>query len=71
MATFDVGKMVEEERQRRLTLYDEHRRHAWDQINDSTDNFDRNLLTLSSGALALSIAFLKGAGIGPSGRFFS
>jgi hypothetical protein len=59
MATFNLGKIDEEVRQRRLELYDEHRRQAWEQIAKSTDNFDRNLLTLSSGALALSIAFLK------------
>src|ERR1700720_504294 len=55
----DIEKMYEQEKQRRLDLYDEHRRQAWQQISDSTDNFDRNLLALSSGALALSIAFLK------------
>lgn len=43
----------------RLELYNEHRRQAWQDIQTSTDQFDRSLLTLSSGALALSLAFIK------------
>jgi hypothetical protein len=42
-----------------LDLYNEHRKQAWQDIQTSTDQFDRSLLTLSSGALALSLAFIK------------
>ena len=45
----------------RLELYNEHRRQAWQDIQMSTDQFDRSLLTLSSGALVLSLAFIKDA----------
>jgi hypothetical protein len=40
-------------------LYQEHRKQAWQDIQTSTDQFDRSLLTLSSGALVLSLAFIK------------
>ncbi len=42
-----------------MELYHEHRKQAWQDIQTSTDQFDRSLLTLSSGALALSVAFIK------------
>jgi len=47
------------EKQRRLKLYDDARKKALDDIASGTKAFDKNLLTLSSGALALSLAFLK------------
>lgn len=40
-------------------LYLEHARKAWEAIYASSDQFDRSLLTLSSGAVGLSIAFIK------------
>lgn len=40
-------------------LYDEHRKQTWDDIQSETDKFDQSLLTLSSGILALSLAFIK------------
>lgn len=45
--------------ERRKQLYDEHRRQAWDAITRSTDALDRNVLALSTGGLALSLAFIK------------
>jgi hypothetical protein len=47
---------------RRLALYDEHRKQTWQDIQSSTDNFDKNLLTVSSAALGFSVAFLKDVG---------
>jgi hypothetical protein len=44
---------------RRKELYDEHRKQAWNDIQTSSDTYDRSLLTLSSGALAVSLAFIK------------
>jgi hypothetical protein len=44
---------------RRLALYDEHRKQTWQDIQSSTDNFDKNLLTVSSAALGFSLAFIK------------
>jgi hypothetical protein len=40
-------------------LYNEHRRQAWQDIQSSKDNFDKNLLTLSSAALGVSLIFIK------------
>ncbi len=40
-------------------LYNEHKRQVWQDIQASTDSFDQSLLTLSSAALALSLAFIK------------
>ena len=44
------------------SLYDQHRNKVWEDIKSGTENFDRNLLAFSSGALGLSLAFLKDAG---------
>ena len=49
----------EADSQLRRDLYTTHAKQAWDDIQSSTDNFDRSLLTLSSGALGLSLAFIK------------
>lgn len=46
-------------RERAQQLYDEHRKQAWEDIQSSTDSFDRSLLTLSSAALGVSLAFVK------------
>jgi hypothetical protein len=43
----------------RWQLYNDHKKQAWEDIQSSTDSFDQSLLTLSSGALGLSIAFIK------------
>jgi hypothetical protein len=40
-------------------LYDEHRRKVWEDVKSGTENFDRYMLTLSAGALGLSLAFIK------------
>lgn len=45
--------------QSRLELYNEHRKQAWNDIQSSTDSFDQALLALSSGALGISLAFIK------------
>lgn len=47
-----------DEAQRRWNLYMEHAKQTWQDIQTSTDQFDRSLLTLSSGALGLSLAFI-------------
>jgi hypothetical protein len=51
--------MTEDEDKRRRDLYDEHRRQTWQDIQSSTDNFDRNLLAVSTAALGFSVAFIK------------
>lgn len=48
-----------EEQTRAERLHDEYRRKLWDDIKSSTDSFDKYMLTFSSGALGLSVAFLK------------
>jgi hypothetical protein len=49
---------VNEEHTRR-TLYNDHRKQAWEDIQSSTDSFDQSLITMSSGVLGLSLAFVK------------
>jgi len=44
---------------RRQVLYDEHRKQTWQDIQTSTDDFDKNLLTFSSAALGFSVGFIK------------
>jgi len=41
------------------SLYDRHRDKVWEDIKSGTENFDRNLLVLSSGALVLSVGLLR------------
>jgi hypothetical protein len=45
--------------QERQTLYAEHRKQAWEDMQSSSDDFDKYILTLSSGALGLSLTFIK------------
>jgi hypothetical protein len=45
--------------ERRQQLYDEHRKQATEDIQTSSDDFDKNLLAVSSGALGFSLAFIK------------
>lgn len=49
--------MAEENRAQQL--YDEYRKKTLDDIKSQTQNFDDNLLKFSSGALGLSLAFIK------------
>jgi fucose 4-O-acetylase-like acetyltransferase len=49
----------EDTQKRALELYDQHRQQAWQDIQSSTDSFDNNLLTFSTAALGLSLAFIK------------
>jgi len=49
----------EDERKLRWQLYSEHKKQAWEDIQKSTDSYDQSLLTLSSGGLGVSIAFIK------------
>jgi anaerobic C4-dicarboxylate transporter len=51
--------VADDDEKRRRDLYDEHRRQTWQDIQSSTDNFDKNLLAVSSGALGFSLAFIK------------
>jgi len=51
--------MEQAQQERREKLYDEHRKQAWEDLQSSTDNFDKSILTLSSGALGLSLSFIK------------
>ena len=44
---------------RRFALFREHMLHAWANIQSGSDSYDQSLLTVSSGALALSLAFIK------------
>jgi hypothetical protein len=43
----------------RWELYNDQKKQAWEDIQSSTDSYDQGLITLSSGILALSIAFIK------------
>ena len=40
-------------------LHDEYRRKVWEDSKSGSENFDKYLLTFSSGALALSLSFIK------------
>src|SRR2546428_3671886 len=48
------------EKTRAEELHDEHRRKVWEDLRSGSENFDKYLLTFSSGALGLSITFIKG-----------
>jgi hypothetical protein len=47
------------EQTRAEKLHDEYRKKVWDDIKSGTENFDKYMLTFSSGALGLSLAFIK------------
>src|SRR6266851_1920817 len=51
--------MDAEESKRRQELHDQHKARICEDIQSSTDSFDQSLLTLSSGALGVSLAFIK------------
>lgn len=44
---------------RQHELYDAHLEQTWQDMQSSTDDFDKNLLAVSSGALGLSVGFIK------------
>lgn len=44
---------------KRQDLYAKHAEQAWKDLQASSDDFDRNLLTFSSAALGLSLSFVK------------
>lgn len=47
------------EKSRAEELHDEYRRKIWDDTKSGTENFDKYMLTFSSGALGLSLGFIK------------
>jgi hypothetical protein len=47
------------EKTRAEELHDEYRRKVWEDTTSQSETFDRYMLTLSDGALALSITFVK------------
>ena len=47
------------EKTRAEELHDEYRRKVWDDTKSGTENFDKYMLTFSSGALGLSLSFIK------------
>lgn len=51
--------MSEDDDKRRQVLYDEHRKQTWQDIQSSTDSFDKNVLAFSSTVLGLSVGFIK------------
>jgi hypothetical protein len=51
--------MSEDTDKRRQELYYAHLKQTWQDIQSSTDNFDKNLLAVSSAALGFSVAFIK------------
>jgi len=54
-----IGESAVAENRRPEELYDRHRDKVWEDIKSSTESFDKYMLTFSSGALALSLAFVK------------
>lgn len=47
------------EAQERKRLHEMLSQRAWQDMQDSSDQFDKQLLTISSGALGISLAFVK------------
>jgi hypothetical protein len=45
--------------ERAVKLHDEYRRKIWEDRASGTENFDKYLITFSTGALALSLSFIK------------
>jgi hypothetical protein len=44
---------------RAVGLHDEYRRKIWEDSTSGSENFDKYLITFSTGALALSLSFIK------------
>jgi hypothetical protein len=40
-------------------LHDEYRRKVWEDLKSGSENFDKYMVTLSGGALGLSLTFIK------------
>jgi hypothetical protein len=55
----EASESEERSRKRREELYDTHSSQARADQQASSDEFDKSLLTFSSGALGLSLAFIK------------
>jgi len=53
------SQLSADEQKLRLEFHGEHKKQNWQDIQSSTDSYDQSLLTLSSGGLGLSIAFIK------------
>lgn len=47
------------EKTRAEELHDEYRRKIWDDLKTSSENFDKYMLTFSSGAFGLSLGFIE------------
>jgi len=45
--------------ERALKLHDEYRKKVWEDSVSGSENFDKYLITFSTGALALSLSFIK------------
>ena len=45
--------------ERAVTLHDEYRKKVWEDSVSGSENFDKYLITFSTGALALSLSFIK------------
>ncbi len=58
---FNEASTVPEKNPRTEELYDKHRDKVSEDIKSGTESFDKYMLTFSSGALALSLAFIKDA----------
>lgn len=52
-------QLSEAEKKARWEQHCKHSDKAWDDITSSSDEFDKSLLTYSSGALGLSLVFIK------------
>ena len=51
--------MEQKEVPSRFDLFMEHQRQAWQDIQSGSDEYDKSILTLSSGGLGLSLSFIK------------
>jgi uncharacterized membrane protein len=54
-----VAAMTDGDREHRQELYDRTRRDLLDRQLSNSEKFDNAILTLSTGALAISLAFIK------------
>lgn len=58
-ATRQQSLRTPDEIKRHQDLFDDHKKQVWSDMQAGSDEFDRALLTMSSGTLALSLAFIK------------
>jgi hypothetical protein len=54
-----VGSVHTESAPTRFDLFLQHQKQVWADIQSSSDEYDKSILTLSSGGLGLSLAFIK------------